>query len=389
MADYDLGALRAAEFPWADSGDVIYLNHAATGPMPSRTVALAQDWTERRRRPWTITDAETVFPALRRTREACAHLVGASAEEIALLPNTSYGLNLAAQSLPLAQGDVVVSCEGEFPTVVAVWENVRERLGIDVHVVPACGGLPDEDALLEAIRAPRVKVVCVSWVGYVHGARLNLTRLGAACRERGVWFVVDAIQGLGAATLDVSQTPVDVLACGAFKWLLAPWGAGFCYVRGELIPTMRPPALGWLMGPSQEDYTRAMRHDAPLYDDARRFEVMTLPSQDLAAMGTSVGLLLELGASRVAAHVSELTGLIVAWAAERPGVRLVTPADPDRRAGIVSVAPSDPARVSSRLRAAGVIHSLRPGGVLRISPYLYNTLAEVDAALERLDDAMR
>ena len=385
MPNYDVGAVRAAEFPWTGAGEPIYLNHAATGPMPSRTVALVNDWTERRRRPWTITDGETVFPALRRTREACAALVGASADEIALLPNTSYGLNLAAQGLWFEPGDVVVASEGEFPTVVSVWRNAAGRRGVDVHIVPMRDGLPDEDALLEAMRAPRVKALAVSWVGFVTGFRHDLARLGAACRERGVSFIVDAIQGLGPATIDLSRVSVDVFACGGFKWLLAPWGAGFCYVRGDLVRQIAPPALGWLVGPSQEDYTRAMEHDAALYDDARRFEVMTLPSQDLAAMGRSIELLLELGPASVEEHVTRLADRIVAWADARRDVRLVTPRDPARRAGIVSLAPPDPGRVSARLREAGVIHSHRPGGVLRFSPYLYNTMEEVEAALGVVD----
>src|SRR5262249_37192998 len=154
---------------------------------------------------------------------------------IALLPNTSYGLSLAAHSLPLADGDVVVTSEGEFPTVVAAWQNVEQTRGIELRLLPARGALPDEDALLRAIREPRVKVLAVSGGGFAKGYRVDLARLGAACRERGVYFVVDAIQGLGAVTLDLERCPVDVLACGGFKWLLAPWGAGFVYVRHDLV----------------------------------------------------------------------------------------------------------------------------------------------------------
>jgi cysteine desulfurase / selenocysteine lyase len=384
---YDALAVRAAEFPWTGSSDIVYLNHAATGPLPSRSVALVHDWTERRRQPWTITDHDVVFPALRHTREVCARLVGASADEIALMSNTSYGLNLAAQALPLEPGDVVLVPDGEFPTVVAVWRRAQHERGIEVRLVPARDGLPDEDALLDALRGPRVRAIAVSWVGFANGFRMNLERLGAACRERGVFFVVDAIQGLGAAALDVRACNIDVLACGGFKWLLAPWGAGFAYVRRELITGMEPPALGWLFGPRQEDYTRMLEYDAPLYDDARRFEVMTLPSQDLAALGTSVDLLLELGPGSVEAHVTALADGIVDWARQRSDVRLVTPAEPERRAGIVSIALPDAFEVSRRLRAAGVIHSLRQGA-LRFSPYLYNTANEIDAMLRIMDDAL-
>jgi selenocysteine lyase/cysteine desulfurase len=229
--------------------------------------------------------------------------------------------------------------------------------------------------------------LAVSWVGYATGYRLDLERLGSACRDRGVYFVVDAMQGLGVAELDVQRAHIDVLACGGFKWLLAPWGSGMTYVRRDLIPTMNPPALGWLFSPRQEDYTAGLVFDAPLYEDARRFEVMTLPSQDMAALGCSADLLFDIGIASVAAHVGLLTDRLVSWAQARQDVRLVTPNDPSRRAGIVSIATEDVAEVSKRLRAMGVIHSLRRGA-LRFSPHCFNTLDEVEQALAMLDSLL-
>jgi selenocysteine lyase/cysteine desulfurase len=382
---FDLPALRTLEFPWTDSPDtpVVYLNTAATGPLPARSVAMLEDWTRRRMTPWTITDHDTIFPALRSTRAACARLVGADSAEIALMSNTSYGLSLAAQSLPLLDGDVVVASADEFPTVVASWRTPQPTRRIEVRLVAPRNGWPDEDALIDELDRSNAKALAVSWVSFATGYRADLKRLGAACRERGAFFVVDAMQGLGVIPLDVTECNVDVLACGGFKWLLAPWGSGFAYVRKALINDMNPPALGWLFSPQQEDYTRGLDFNAPLYDDARRFEVMTLPSQDLAAMGLSIDLLSSIGVDAIASHVTALANRIVQWALAEPRVRLVTPQDPQRRAGIVSVAPPNAAEASKALRAAGVIHSLRQGA-LRLSPHCFNTAAEVDAALDIL-----
>jgi selenocysteine lyase/cysteine desulfurase len=90
-------------------------------------------------------------------------------------------------------------------------------------------------SLVRALDRPEVRALTVSWVQFASGYRVDLARLGRLCRERGVWFVVDAIQGVGAATLDVRACHVDLLACGAQKWLLSPWGSGFLYVRHELV----------------------------------------------------------------------------------------------------------------------------------------------------------
>jgi selenocysteine lyase/cysteine desulfurase len=132
-----------------------------------------------------------------------------------------------------------------------------------------------------------------------------------------------------------------------------------------------------------DDFSRLVEYDFTYRDDARRFEVITLPFQDFAGMNASIELLLQLGPAAVARHVESLADAIVRWAADRDGVTLVTPPAPERRAGIVAVAPRDPVEASRRLLAAGVAHSLREGAI-RLSPHCYNTLDEVERALEAL-----
>lgn len=384
-APYDLDALRRLEFPWAAAGESIYLNNASTGPLPRRTTAAVESFTRLRAEPFRMTDT-VQFGTLERARELTARLVGASAGEIALMVNTSYGINLAARALPLAAGDVVLGFDREFPANVYPWMALQRRAGVELRLVP-CGDdrLPDEEALMREIeRDPRVKAVSVSWVSFATGYRVDLARIGAACRERGIYFVVDAIQGIGGATLDLARLDVDVLACGAQKWLLSPWGTGFVYVRSELLSRLEPSSVGWMSVRGSDDFSRLVDYDFTFREDARRFEVITLPFQDFAGYDASLELLLELGPAAVESHVAGLADRVVRWADSRRDVRLVTPRDRERRAGIVSLAPRHPAAASARLTRAGVAHSLREGAI-RLSPHCYNTAAEVDAALEVLE----
>lgn len=382
---YDVAALRAAEFPWADRGDATYLNNASTGPLPARTVAAVTEFLARRAEPHRITDPE-LFGTLARVRELTARLIGADAGEIACMPNTTYGLNFAARALPLGPGDVVLTFDGEFPANVYPWMALADR-GVRLELLPSTpAGLPDEAALLRAIaERDDVRAVTVSWVQFTSGYRVDLTAIGAACRARGIWFVVDAIQGLGACTLDVRATPIDVLACGAQKWLLAPWGTGFVYVRRELVQRLAPQDVGWLAVRGGDDFARLTDYDYTLRDDARRFEVLTLPFHDFAGLVASLELLHELGPAAVAAHVAARAEQIVRWAASRDDVALVTPADAARRAGVVSFRTPDAPAASARLRAAGVAHSVREGAV-RLSPHGYNSAADVDRALAAFDE---
>ena len=334
---YDVEALRRAEFPFTQRGDTIYLNNASTGPLPARTVAAVEAWTRRRAEPWRITDPE-LFATMARARSLIARLIGADDGEIALMSNTTHGINLAARALPLGPGDVVLSFDREFPANVYPWMALARAKGVELRLVPCRPDrTPDEDALLAMLDAePRVRVVTLSWVSFATGYRVDLERIGAACRARGVYFVVDAIQGVGAATLDVKRCGVDILACGAQKWLMSPWGTGFVYVREELVTELEPSVVGWMSVRGSDDFSRLVEYDFTYRDDARRFEVITLPFQDFAGLNASLELMFELGPAAAEAQVGALASRIVRWAEERDDVRLVTPAHPSRRAGDVT-----------------------------------------------------
>ncbi|HEY8312214.1 MAG TPA: aminotransferase class V-fold PLP-dependent enzyme, partial [Gemmatimonadaceae bacterium] len=235
----------AKEFPWSGSS-LTYLNAAATGPLPARTVAELDRWIRLRAEPWTI-ELDEQFAALAKARALCAGLIGADAAEIALVPNTSTGINIAAQILPIPRDKVIIGYEGEFPANVYPWMAITRRGGARFEQLKLlANGLPDWEALPARLDRGDVAVVAISWVSFVSGDRADLETIGTMCRERGIWFVVDAIQGVGTTALDVHACRIDILSCGAQKWLLSPWGSGFCYVRHDLVQNLEPRTVGWL-----------------------------------------------------------------------------------------------------------------------------------------------
>ncbi|MFL5604854.1 MAG: aminotransferase class V-fold PLP-dependent enzyme, partial [Gemmatimonadaceae bacterium] len=236
-------------------------------------------------------------------------------------------------------------------------------------------------ALLAALELPGVRVLAVSWVGFSTGAVADLDVLSAACRSRGILFVVDAIQGLGALTLDLSRTPIDLLACGGQKWLLAPWGTGFTYVRRALLRELTPQPVSWMGVQGSDDFSRLLAYDMTWRDDARRFEQITLPFQDFAGMVASLELFHELGPAAIAEVIHVRVEELMAGA-DALGIPIVTPRS--RHAGIVSLRPADADAASARLNAARVAHSLREG-TIRLAPHCYTTSDELGQALEALD----
>jgi len=383
---YDVETLRQTEFPWASRGEAIYLNNASTGPIPERALRAIREFDERRGAPHRLSD-DLQFATLARSRELAARLIGADDSEIGLAVNTSYGINLAAFSLPLGPGDVVLTPDREFPANVYPWMQLARTRGVVYRRVPTCDGAVDEDALRRELQDPAVRAVSVSWVAFASGYTVDLEAIGRACRARGAYFVVDAIQGLGPLALDVRAAQIDVLACGAQKWLLSPWGSGFVYVRRDLIAQLEPNVVSWMAVKGSDDFRRLVDYDLTWREDARRFEFITLPFQDFAGMNASLELIHELGPSAIAHHTAALTDIIVLWAAGQHDVELVTPSVPKHRAGIVSLRMPNAGAVSARLKEAGVSHSLREGAI-RLSPYFYNTREEIRRTLGVIESAL-
>lgn len=381
-----LEMVAAREFPRVRRPGIAFLNNASTGPLPESSLRALAEFNAMRAEPWTITQ-DFQFGTVARSRELLASLVGASPDEIALMTNTSYGLNFAMRALDLGPGDVVVGSDREFPSNIYPWMALEKTRGVRFDRIPCVGRLADEAGILAALDRPGVKALVLSWVSFETGYAIDLARVGRACRERGITFIVDAIQGLGALTLDLSSLDVDILACGCQKWLVSPWGTGFVYVRKALIPRLEPWDVGWMSVKDSDDFTRMLDYQFTYRDDARRFEVVTLPFQEFAALNVALGLFHEVGASVAAARVAQHVARIFSWVEAHPAVRVVSSPEPSRRSGIVAVVPPDPARASAALWGAGVAHSLREGAI-RLSPHWFTPAEHVDDALGVLEGTL-
>jgi cysteine desulfurase/selenocysteine lyase len=160
------------------------------------------------------------------------------AAELVLGNSTTYGLHLLAHGLPLHRGDEVLLVDGDFPATVIPWLPL-ERRGIRVRRLEP-EARPLSAAQLEAELTPATRVFCSGWVFSFTGEAIDLDAIGRLCRERGVLFVVNASQAIGARLLDLGATPVDALVSCGFKWLCGPYGTGFA--------GWRPVSPRWLAG---------------------------------------------------------------------------------------------------------------------------------------------
>ena len=375
---YDIRALRETEFPGADRQ--LYLNHASTGPLPERARRALDLFMRDRGSPFALPD-ERLQAILAEGRRCAARLINADVAEIALATNTSFGLNLAARMLPFARGDIVLVSDMEFPANVFPWRQLSDK-GVTMELVPVTAeGWPDEARIMDRMQDRRVRALAISQVQFHNGYAADLDVLSAVARGTGTWLVVDAIQALGHLPFDVRKTPVDILACGAQKWLLGPWGAGFVYVRRELVPELASPLAGWSAFAGTANYTTLCDYSGSLLDDARRFELITLPFQDILGMSHALDLLHEVGVDRIARHLEAIGHPVLEWA-DRRGVRVASPRGA-RSSGMVCLAAADLPGGPEALRAAGVATSVREG-LLRLAPHCYNTIEEMSRVADLL-----
>jgi selenocysteine lyase/cysteine desulfurase len=376
----DFRALRDREFPFAARAP--YLNAASVAPLPERARLAVEAYNRRRSDIHSMRGAD-FEPVLARCRRAAARLIAADEDEIALLPNTSFGINLAALSLPLERGRRVLLSDREFPANVYPWMALERLRGARVDVIPTdAAGNPDEARMLEEVARGDVGVLTVSAVQFTSGWVADLEALGRACRQHGTWLVVDGIQALGQLPVDVRACGIDVLATGGHKWLCGPFGTGFTYVRREVVGRMEPHLIGWTSMTASADLERVLDYEYAFVEGARRFEVATQPWQDYAGLGESLELLLEADPARIRAHVLALLDPLAAWMAER-GVQVTSDPRPERRSGIFSFRPADAAGVNQALARAGVGCVVREGAV-RLSPHLYNQPEDVETVMDVL-----
>ena len=295
--------------------------------------------------------------------------------DVAFVKNTSEGVGIIAEGFPWKAGDNVVTAEEEYPANVYPWMNLASR-GVELRRVPLREGRVLLDDLRSAIDA-RTRVLTISWVEYASGFRNDIDAIGALCRERGVFFFLDAIQGLGVLPLDLLRKPVDALAADGHKWLLGPEGAGILYVRREQVERLHPVGVGWNSVVGARDFSR-IRFD--LKPHAGRWESGSLNVAGITALGASLQMMLEIGIDKIAERVLELTDHLCRQLAEIKQIKVFSSRAPGEASGIVSIAVPDVQELPSLMalcRNQGIVVNHR-GGRLRVSPHFYNTTEELD-----------
>jgi selenocysteine lyase/cysteine desulfurase len=357
----------------------IYMDHAAVAPLSTPVMQAMKKQIEEAGASGTLKWFDWL-QEVHRIRAQAAQLINAGQDEITFMRNTSDSLATIANGLDWRPGDNVVSCDCEFPANIYPWMRLGQY-GVDLRLAHERDGRVETDELL-ALVDERTRVVTVSFVQFGTGFRMDLARIGKFCRQRDIVFVVDAIQGLGALSLDVRRDSIDALAADGHKFLLGPEGAAILFVSERILERIRPTMVGWLS--VKGDFDSLLNYRLDYRDGAARFISGSLNMVGIHGLGASIDLFLETGIDRIERHLLALTDHLVEGLRAK-GYGVISSRRPGEASAIVCC-------THDRHSARDLYHRLVENRIivshrlerLRIAPHFYNTTEEVDTLLEKL-----
>ena len=361
---------------------VTFLDHAAASPLPRPSIDALQASAEQ----LGSSHPPNALDRADRLRIEIGEFINGDPSGVALTRSTAHGISILSNGLRLFPGDNVVIVEGDYPAAVYPWMARRQRDDLEVRFVRP-GNSPVTPELVLAEANERTRVVCLAEVMFVTGYRIDVTTIGAECRERGILLCVDGMQSVGAFDVDVTASNIDVLSSGGVKWLLGPNGISFCWMRNDLVRQLPPLIPGALTVANRMDFTTI---DPVWASDAHRFEETWLPPPEMAALETSIQIakrirLTEI-AQRVRANATTLARSLVEMGADLYGP---WPRTDGELSGIVSFThrSATAEQIGHELIAAQVRFSRRDE-TIRLSPHYYNTPDDLDRALQAINSAV-
>jgi selenocysteine lyase/cysteine desulfurase len=373
---------------------ICYLNSASYSPLPLRTQEAGRAAVGRKGTPWTL-EPGFANHQHERARAAAARLINADAADMALIPSISYGVATAAKVLTVDRGARVIVLENDHSSPVLEWQTRADAQGFAVETIRRPDHGDWTSAVLAAIErpdAPPISLASISSVHWSDGGLIDIEKVGAALRQRGASFLIDATHSAGVLTMDVRRLDPDFVIFPTYKWLLGPYGRAFLYIakRHQGGIPLEQTSFG----------RRDVRAENAVYfadvsylPDARRFDMGERDhfiSMEMASIGME--MMAEWGGSAVVQRLLMLTERIA------EGLRGTGVSVPERRfraphilsLGFKNLGFQDgmPAGLIEGLASEGIYVAARLGR-MRISPHVFNDEADTDRFVAALVKRLR
>lgn len=370
-----------AEFPILQRKT--YLNSCSLGALSVRSLRGIEQfmelWNEWGAHAWY----EIWLGEIAKARQKFATLIGAQPHEVAIAPSVSVALSSIATALDYSERNNIVLADMDFPTLPYQW-LVKQRLGVEPRFVESPDHITLDAASFEQHVDTKTALVATSRVFYTSGYIQDIRAIADIAHKQGAFILVDDYQGTGQIPINVNALDIDFLVTGTLKWLMGGPGLAFVYVREGLLSSLQPTITGWF-GHREQFQFKPREFD--FRAEATRFETGTPAVPTVYAANGGLDIIQEISVESICERTRYLTNDLIARARER-GWNVRTPQEPECRTSIVMLELEQPQVIVEALVARNIITDFRPG-LLRVSPYFYNTVEENALVIDAIDDILK
>ena len=363
--------------------DVAYLNCAYMSPLMKPAIEAGIWGLKRKAHPWELTAPE-FFTGAEEFRVIAARFFGSTPDCIAVVSSAGYGIQTAALNLPAGKGQKIVVLDEQFPSNYYPWHQLADQRGADLKVVrwPA-----DNDwtaAVLDSL-TPDVAIAALPNVQWTSGGRLDLVRIGEACRKVGAALALDLTQSLGVLPFDVSTVQPDFAVAACYKWLLGPYSLGALYVAPKWHNGVALEQ-GWIQRANAQDFSSLVLYSDEYDAGARRFDMGERANfASIPAAVQAMKQILDWGVEDISATSAAFNRYLAESATE---LGFSAPNEPLRAPHYLCLRKAEPItpELTRTLAQEKVYVSVR-GTSMRVTPHAYNTREDCDrliACLKRI-----
>ncbi|MDZ7338952.1 MAG: aminotransferase class V-fold PLP-dependent enzyme [candidate division KSB1 bacterium] len=369
--DEDYWAVVRQAFPLTT--ERTYFNNGGLGPSPRVVLEAYRDASLRLERI-----CETGHEEIAAVRAKAAAFLGCEPSEVAFTRNTTEGMNIVAWGLPLRRGDEVLMSTHEHPGGAIPWLAVAKEKGVVVRLFEPAMSREENLRVIERSLTRKTRVVSISHITCTTGLLFPVREIAALCHQRGIWLVVDGAHPPGMIPVDLHACECDFYASSGHKWLLGPKGTGLLYIRRDMFDVWKPTYVGAYSDAKYDldTLTLEYRREAELTEYGTRNTPLIL------ALGAAFDFLSTIGMPRVAARGRFLAGILKRELGDMPEVEVLTPAEPESSASIVTFRPR-------HMKSATLLDALTKEGfrvrsvgehrldAIRVSAHVYTSVEEV------------
>ncbi|HUM07129.1 MAG TPA: aminotransferase class V-fold PLP-dependent enzyme [Terriglobales bacterium] len=365
--------------------DVTYLNCAYMSPLMKSVVEAGSMGLARKMHAWEITP-DQFFSGAEEFRTTAARIIGAPASCIAIVPSASYGIATAARNLPLGNGRSVLMLDEQFPSNYYPWQRLAEEQGGSLKIVP----WPEDNDWTSAVLrllTDEIAIAALPNVQWTSGGKLDLVRIGEACRKIGAALALDLTQSLGALPFSVGDVQPDFAVAANYKWLMGPYTTGFLYVAPRWHEG-KPLEENWIQRANARDFSSLILYTEGYDDGARRFDMGERSNFALLpAAKRAMEQLLQWGVGDISETVGAFNRQLAASAAQ---LGFLSPPEHLRAPHYLALRRKEgiPPAVPDLLAQEKVFVSLR-GSSIRVTPHLYNSTSDIERLMSCLERITR